>query len=77
MTREFLTDPSRSGKIGNNPQDYLERSISNLRKLSIQRLIRGNSSPEEKQKFNNSIKNREAILEYITKNPDFLESINP
>ena len=57
-------------------KEYLKKSINDLSNLRAQRLIRSNPSSEEIQQYNNLIKERQAILNHITKNPDFLISSN-
>ena len=76
ITRKYLNDPQRRGKIRGNPQKYLEKSIRDISNLRTRILIRSNPSAEEIQQYNNSIKDRQAILNHITKKPDFITSSN-
>lgn len=76
MTYKYLTDPKRNSKLGGNPKKYLEKSISDIRNLRATRPIRSNPSAEEIQQYNNLIKDRQSMLNYITENPDYLNSSN-
>ena len=77
IAREYLTNKSRIARIkgtGGNSIQYLEREIEGIARLKIQKIVRGNPSHEEIEQLNKQIKEREEILAYIRKNPNFLKS---